>query len=258
MDGIGSRNVQNVAGTGELMTDAVREQISACLDGELPTAQLALLAKRVTRDPALGDALRRYALIGETLRSDKPAVASRDFAASVMAALEQEPAMRRLGWLTPTLARRLRPVAGMAVAAGVAAMAVLVVQQFGGVSDQFVRDRDTTVAEPGVETRVAAAAGQETDIGATAPVLNENRQGSVIAARLSDSYTVPAPGSTSMSVFVPATRLTNYVVAHSEYSSPLGRRSVLTGVLADDEGARSVEPAEDQDAFAVDGSVQAP
>jgi hypothetical protein len=35
---------------------------------------------------------------------------------------------------------------------------------------------------------------------------------------------------------VPATRLTNYVVAHSEYSSPLARRSVLTGVLAEDDG----------------------
>jgi hypothetical protein len=56
--------------------------------------------------------------------------------------------------------------------------------------------------------------------------------------RLRDSYTVPDPGSTSMSVFVPATRLTNYVVAHSEYSSPLGRRSVLTGVLADDDDPR--------------------
>jgi len=257
------------------MTDAVREQISACLDGELPTAQLDLLAKRVTRDPALGDAMRRYALIGETLRNDKPAAASRGFAASVMAALEQEPAMRRPGWLTPTLARRLRPVAGMAVAAGVAAMAVLGVQQFGGVyGHQFARDGDTTVVEPGVvepgvvepgvvesgaETRVAATAGRKSDAGTAASALNENRQGSVIAARLSDSYTVPAPGSTSMSVFVPATRLTNYVVAHSEYSSPLGRRSVLTSVLADDEGARSVAPAGmDQDAFAVDGSVQAP
>ena len=43
------------------------------------------------------------------------------------------------------------------------------------------------------------------------------------------------------SAFIPATRLTNYVVAHSEYSSPLGRRSVLTGVLADDDSDPDVE-----------------
>jgi hypothetical protein len=47
------------------------------------------------------------------------------------------------------------------------------------------------------------------------------------------SYIVPA--STDSSSYVPATRLTNYVVAHSEYSSPLGRRSVLSGVLAGEE-----------------------
>jgi hypothetical protein len=29
-------------------------------------------------------------------------------------------------------------------------------------------------------------------------------------------------------------RLANFVVAHSEYSSPLGRRNVLTGLVADD------------------------
>jgi hypothetical protein len=49
------------------------------------------------------------------------------------------------------------------------------------------------------------------------------------------------PTSTSQqSAFVPATRLTNYVVAHSEYSSPLARRSVLTGVLAEDDGDADV------------------
>jgi hypothetical protein len=29
-------------------------------------------------------------------------------------------------------------------------------------------------------------------------------------------------------------RLANFVVAHSEYSSPLGRRNVLTGLVAED------------------------
>jgi hypothetical protein len=57
------------------------------------------------------------------------------------------------------------------------------------------------------------------------------------------SYVVPT--STSSSAFIPATRLTNYVVAHSEYSSPLGRRSVLTGVLADDEELEAEQQAED-------------
>jgi hypothetical protein len=57
---------------------------------------------------------------------------------------------------------------------------------------------------------------------------------------------VPTPGTTSQSAFVPATRLTNYVVAHSEYSSPLARRSVLTGVLAEDDGDPDVAIKDDE------------
>jgi len=45
---------------------------------------------------------------------------------------------------------------------------------------------------------------------------------------------------------VPATRLTNYVVAHSEYSSPLARRSVLTGVLAEDDSDPDVAIKDDE------------
>jgi hypothetical protein len=33
---------------------------------------------------------------------------------------------------------------------------------------------------------------------------------------------------------VPAARLTNYVMAHSEYSSPIGRRNVLSNLLSDE------------------------
>ncbi len=74
------------------MTDAVNEQLSACLDGELPAAELDLLLKRLERDPELRDALGRYTVIGEALRNTRPVVASRSFADKVMAAVEQEPA----------------------------------------------------------------------------------------------------------------------------------------------------------------------
>jgi hypothetical protein len=68
------------------------------------------------------------------------------------------------------------------------------------------------------------------------------------------SYVVPT--STTSSAFVPATRLTNYVVAHSEYSSPLGRRSVLTGVLAADEDVPlEREPAEEAVQISIEDDV---
>jgi len=201
------------------MTDAVNEQLSACLDGELPPAELDLLLKRLERNPELRAALGRYTAIGEALREARPVVASRSFADKVLAAVEQEPAAaRRRVRIPPALIRGLRPVAGIGVAATVAAVAIFAVQRAG--------------VAPG-----PVAANQP----AAAPT-------SIVAQNDDEaaSYIVPTPGSTSQSAFVPATRLTNYVVAHSEYSSPLARRSVLTGVLAEDDSDPDVAIKDDE------------
>ncbi len=234
------------------MTDAVKEQLSACLDGELPKAELDLLVQRVARNGELCEAMRHYALVSEALRHQRPAVAPQAFAQNVMAALEREPPLKSAVRMSPALMRRLRPVAGMAIAAGVAAIAVLSVQQIGSMPQtqtQQMASNDTS----GQQT---AAEAVRNSMAADAPViasLNDDdypgyAQDGQPPARLRDSYTVPDPGSTSMSVFVPATRLTNYVVAHSEYSSPLGRRSVLTGVLADDDDDPRIPDAAAADA----------
>ncbi len=226
------------------MTDALNEQLSACLDGELPPAELDLLLKRVGREAELRAAIGRYSLIGEAMRAERPAVASRDFAGKVMAAVAAESSAaestpthspvqprsnrtpNRLGsdgvrtpaaasWISPATLRYLRPAAGMAIAAGVAAVAVLTLQPTGQPSDG--------VAMPMVAANQPAA---------NEPVVSPSTD-------TGPSYVVPT--STSSSAFIPATRLTNYVVAHSEYSSPLGRRSVLSGVLADDAEVQALE-----------------
>ena len=203
------------------MTDAVNEQLSTCLDGELPAAELDLLLKRLERNPELREALGRYIVIGEALRNAKPVVASRSFADKVMAAVDQEPAVaRRRVRIPPAVLRSLRPIAGIGVAATVAAVAIFSVQQAG--------------VAPG-----PIAANQP----ATAPT-------AVVAQSDDDAASYIVPTNTSQSAFVPATRLTNYVVAHSEYSSPLARRSVLTGVLAEDDS--------DPDVATKDEEAQAP
>jgi sigma-E factor negative regulatory protein RseA len=190
------------------MTEPVNEQLSACLDGELPAAELDLLLKRLGRNPELREALGRYTVIGEALRHSKPAVASRSFADKVMAAVDQEPAVAgRAARMSPAVLRRLRPVAGIGVAATVAAIAIFSVQRAGVAPGQLAN----------TERSAAPAA--------------------TVAANSDEAPTniVPTSPTSLQSAFVPATRLTNYVVAHSEYSSPLARRSVLTGVLAEDD-----------------------
>ena len=179
------------------MTDPVKEQLSACLDGELPEAELDLLLKQVARDPQLRGAMGRYALIGETLRSQGTMTAPADFASKISAAIASEPEIASPVRAKPAVSW-LKPAAGFAVAAGVAAIAILALRQPEQTAPTtYIADAAPTAAESSPEPA---------------------------------SYIVPA--STDSSGFVPAARLTNYVVAHSEYSSPLGRRSVLTGVLA--------------------------
>ena len=127
--GPGFRSIWRV---NEHMTDALNEQLSACLDGELPPAELDLLLKRLARDPELRETLGRYSAVGEAMRNAKPAVASRSFADKVMAAVDQEPAAaRRRVRMPPALLRSLRPIAGVGVAATVAAVAIFSVQRAG-------------------------------------------------------------------------------------------------------------------------------
>jgi len=187
------------------MVDSVKEQISACLDGELPERELPLLSKRLGHDAELKATLTHYALISETLRTGEAVHLPKDFAATVMARIANEPASQPVKRFSPRMLQRLRPAAGIAVAATVAALAVFSVQQSGLIppSSEVVADTSMALAP--------ATVSEETD-----------------------RYVVPSMPSTS-SAFIPATRLTNYVVAHSEYSSPLGRRSVLSGVLAEGE-----------------------
>ncbi len=106
----------------------------------------------------------------------------------------------------------------MAIAAGVAAVAVFTMQPTGQ-SDLGAVSTPATRDEPACRERA-------------------------LGRRRMRASSYVAPTSTSQSAFIPATRLTNYVVAHSEYSSPPGRRSVLSGVLADDEEAQALESGE--------------
>lgn len=199
------------------MTDPVKEQLSACLDGELPEGELDLLLKQLERDPQLRQALGDYARVGEVLRGERPATASAGFAARVSAAIAAEtgataaPEPVRAPRATPVPLRWLRPAIGMAIAAGVAAVAVLTVQPSSAPEQQVAQS-----------------------IAPEAESVQPDEQ---------SSYTVPT--NTASSAFVPAARLTNYVVAHSEYSSPLGRRTVLTGVLSEGEQAQDGNAAAD-------------
>lgn len=201
------------------MTDPVNEQLSACLDGELPAAELDLLLKRMARDEALGRTASRYLAIGAAMRDAHSPVPSIDFAARVAKAVAAEgqsleaqpaPAVARVGPVG--LRRWVRPAISGAMAAGIAVFAVL------------------------IATRPDQGGAPEATVAENTPA----------------AATIAAPTQVATPVNWSAARLTNYVVAHSEYSSPLGRPMVLNGVLAEQ------NPPEEQDQPQTEPAASAP
>ena len=184
------------------MTDQIREQMSALLDGELPQDQIGLLVRRMERDSELRRAFGSYVLVGETLRAPGGRTASQGFAARVQSVIDAG------GAALPTVldgrvtrhASWVRPVAATAIAAGAAFAALLLVR-------------------PGDRQAAPVLA----DVAAPAPAVAELPQ--------SDNAS-PTPAQSQ--------RLAGYLVAHSQFASPIGRRTVWSSVLAQDPGIARV------------------
>jgi sigma-E factor negative regulatory protein RseA len=187
------------------MSEQIREQVSAFLDGELPNSETELLLKRLTRDGELRESFGRYALIGEAIRGSGRDLLTRDFAGRVNLAIDGEPVVPAGGEARESRAPRWwRPLAGAAVAAGVAAVAVVALQQ-----------------------RAIAPT-----LRPVAPIIVRNVPVRNVPQTPPEplSYTVPAT-SPAAPAAMPQARLANYVLAHSRYSSGLDLRGVLADLL---------------------------
>jgi sigma-E factor negative regulatory protein RseA len=214
------------------MSEQIREQVSAFLDGELPDSESELLLKRLTRDGELRESFGRYSLIGEALRGASSDRVTKGFAAGVNLAIDGEPVhvaahvreIRATNWW--------RPLAGVGIAAGVATVAIVALQQRAITPN-------APAAAPVTAQNTTAAPNAATPSGS--------------AGREALSYTVPAT-STESPVRLAHARLTNYVFAHSQYSSGLGQRGVLADLLIEDDepaaatAERAAPPARNPDA----------
>jgi len=184
------------------MTNQIREQMSALLDGELPPDEVGLLVRRLERDAALRKAFGNYVLAGESLRAPGAIMASPGFAARVSAAIDNgavpvtvpQSAHRRepLRWR--------RPLAATAVAASAALAAVLLVR-------------------PGAEQPARLA-------------VNGNAGAVATLASLPVGGSSPTPAQNQ--------RIASYLVAHGQYASPIGRRNLWSSALAAETGITRV------------------
>lgn len=201
-------------------------QLSAMFDGELSAAECELLSRRLARDETLRARWARYALVGAAMRAEPLAAVSSSFASRVGAAIDEQdraPVVRRAA----SGIRRLRTVAlGAALAAGVAGAAVFVLR-----NEMLARGQTLSAYTPASQ-RVATPASQPpaAPISLAAAALPAAGNGSLEP----QSYVVP-PAASGASQALPAS-LANYAVAHSEYSSPLTRRNLISALISSDAG----------------------
>ncbi|MDB6088421.1 MAG: hypothetical protein JWN85_1205 [Gammaproteobacteria bacterium] len=210
------------------MNEELDSQLSAMFDDELPSAECELLARRLSRDELLKARWGRYAVMGAAIRAEGGVRLNTGLPGRVSTAISAEPVLaaepapqRRERWGN----RWWQPVAGAAVAAGVAAVSIL------WMRSQAVPDAPN-LAQAAAPMTTSVVSGNASPASTAEP----------------DSYVVPkTPGRR---LVVPSTELANYVVAHSEFSSPVGRRNLLSAFMATETGtagtsAGSEEPTED-------------
>jgi sigma-E factor negative regulatory protein RseA len=181
------------------MSKEIREQLSAFLDNELRAHEVKRTLDLIGAQPGLRQTWDRYHLIGDVIRGEGVRLSRGGIADGVRRHVESEPAILsapapQRGWRKPQPGQWMRPAAGAALAASVAAFAVMVLPDF---------TTSTREAEPQQLARVPAPAS-----------------GWLFLERTGTRWkNLEQPGVES--------KLNRYLVEHSEYASARG----MTGVL---------------------------
>jgi negative regulator of sigma E activity len=201
------------------MNEELDSQLSAMFDDELPSAQCELLARRLSRDEQLKARWGRYAAIGATIRTEGGARLNARVAQRVSAVISGEPVLvaKAVPQRSNLFASRWwRPVAGGAVAASVAAASILWLRFQTFPTNAMVAANTQVTVPSAVKHEVASP----------------------------DSYVVPKVRE-RRSIVAP-TQLANYVVAHSEFSSPVNRRNLLSALMVNESGTAATSSGSDE------------
>lgn len=118
------------------MNEAIREQLSAYVDGELPENEAELLIRRMSQDSELRAEVSEYLALGRIMR-DNMGLAAADHLNSRVAAELNDSVADDIGVdSTNTPSRSLKLLGGAAIAATVALAAILGLQQTATVDDE--------------------------------------------------------------------------------------------------------------------------
>ncbi len=170
------------------MTDKLNEQVSALLDNELSDRETASALTQLSQHPELRQKWERYHLIGDVMRGETIQLEATEVSERVRKAVDSEPSIISAPKRTSVWKSNwVRPAAGAALAASVAAVAVISAPGFLGIDEPE-------------RTQLAA-----TNISTATTVPRQN-----ISGTRWNNLKQPSLES----------RLNGYLVDHSEYVSP--------------------------------------
>jgi negative regulator of sigma E activity len=126
------------------MNEAIRMQVSAFVDGELPENEAELLVRRLSQDAILRQQVAEYLALGRIMRGEISVKGSNRLRERIAAELGERPSQEAADPVPVRQGTRyVRPLAGFAIAASVAVFAILGLRQNVGVD---VDPATTTVA----------------------------------------------------------------------------------------------------------------
>lgn len=177
-------------------------KLSALIDDELDNHEFNGINRQLEADSELRATLNRYIIISETIRGIPPEVDAASIASRVSAALESEPVVIAPGRIRQRgVPSWLKPVAGAAIAASVATLAVVNVT--------------------GLSTR--------SNTSEVFPVTAVNVQPAAVAPFASQQLAMPAATNWKTAADTPEIEeeLNRLLIDHSEYSAQAGMHAML-------------------------------
>ena len=138
------------------MNEALKMQISAFVDGELPENESELLLRRLSQDAALRQQVAEYLEIGRLIRQDHEVPGMDHLRSRISGALGEESALPEAEEPETLGSSLMTPASGIAVAATVAAVALIGLGQLSapvddGVQNAVAIDLAPAYTEPSAE-----------------------------------------------------------------------------------------------------------
>ncbi len=196
------------------MNDALKMQVSAFVDDELPENEADLLVRRLSQDFELRQQVADYLAIGRVMRRESGVAGVERLRDRISAELDERPSQDDVDRAPASApSRLLRPLTGVAVAATVALIAILGLRQTPGTGEPGVGEIPDAVAEVGMD----------------------------------DAYTEPAPSDDMLQLY----RLMHTEVASGFDADRFKARLVTLQLL---EGAPVDEIADEEDLSATDAA----